>query len=55
MGRVEKFEQRQEIAKKAKEIVDKKIEVKKEMEEKQKTAPKTLKEMMNAARTELKK
>ncbi len=55
MGRVEKFEQRQQIAKKAKEIVEKKIEVKKEIEEKQKTAPKTLKEMMNAARTELKK
>ena len=55
MGRVEKFEQRQEIAKKAKEIVEKKTEVKKEIEEKKKTAPKTLKEMMNMARSELKK
>jgi len=55
MGRVEKFEQRQEIAKKAKAVNDQKIEVKKQIEEKKKTAPKTLKEMMNAARTELKK
>lgn len=55
MGRVEKFEQRQEIAKKAKAVVDKKIEIKKEIEEKKKTAPRTLKEMMNVAKTELKK
>jgi len=55
MGRVEKFEQRQKIAKKAKEVIDKKIEVKKQIEEKKKTAPKTLKEMMNAARSELNK
>ena len=55
MGRVDKFNQRQEIAKQAKDIEDQKVEVKKQIEEKKKTAPKSLKEMMNAARGELSK
>jgi len=55
MGRVEKFMQRQKVAKKAKEEMDKKIAVKKQIEEKKKSAPKTLKEMMNAARSQLEK